>query len=200
MAKEYHIIKKNKKKIPSKKVMNLYYKEDRTTRPATIALYVLFIFVVMLAVAKVAVYDKMMELEEVEAQLDERQAYLDEKMAYLADYSEVSSKYSRYSFSYLRAEEKVCDRMEVLDMLEETVFTQAKLESLVTTENTVSLSFKGLNLEDTAALAKKIEAYEIVEKVAVSTASLDEEKEGEAETWISNMIITLISEEAGGEQ
>ena len=110
MAKEYHIFKKKKNNIPSKKVINLYYKEDKTTRPSTIALYVLFILVVMLAVGKVAVYDKMLELEDAKAVLAKNQAHLDEQMAYLADYKEVSSQYSRYSFSYLKAEEKVVEQ------------------------------------------------------------------------------------------
>lgn len=203
MAKEYHIIKKNKNKIPSKKVLNLYYKEDKTTRPSTIALYVLFILVVMLAVGKVAVYDKMVELEEVKTQLAQNQAHLDEQMAYLADYKDVSSQYSRYSFSYLKSEEKVIDRMEVLDMLEDTVFADSRIESVMITENVVSLSFSGLNLEETALLAKKIEGYEIVDNVAVSTASLNSNKKSEEEVMVTKMVITLVSEEteeAGGEQ
>lgn len=203
MAKEYHIIKKNKNKIPSKKVLNLYYKEDKTTRPSTIALYVLFILVVMLAVGKVAVYDKMIELEEVKTQLAQNQAHLDEQMAYLADYKDVSSQYSRYSFSYLKSEEKVIDRMEILDMLEDTVFADSQIESVMITENVVSLSFSGLNLEETALLAKKIEGYEIVDNVAVSTASLNSNKKSEEEVMVTKMVITLVSEEteeAGGEQ
>lgn len=203
MAKEYHIIKKNKNKIPSKKVLNLYYKEDKTTRPSTIALYVLFILVVMLAVGKVAVYDKMVELEEVKTELAGRQTHLDEQNAYLADYKDVSSQYSRYSFSYLKSEEKVIDRMEILDMLEDTVFADSQIESVMITENVVSLSFSGLNLEETALLAKKIEGYEIVDNVAVSTASLNSNKKSEEEVMVTKMVITLVSEEteeAGGEQ
>jgi len=204
MAKEYHIIKKNKNKIPSKKVLNLYYKEDKTTRPSTIALYVLFILVVMLAVGKVAVYDKMVELDEVKTELAGKQAHLDEQMAYLADYKDVSSQYSRYSFSYLKSEEKVCDRMEVLNMLEETIFAESKVESLVITDNVVSLSFSGLNLQETAWISKKIEEYDIVEKVVVSTASSTSYEKLEEESLVTQMVINLVSEEteeeAGGEQ
>ena len=202
MAKEYQIFKKNKNKLPSKKALNLYYKEDKTTRPSTIALYVLFILVVLLAVGKVAVYDKVMELEEARNALAVKQEHLDEQMAYLAEYKEVSSQYSRYSFSYLKSEEKVCDRIEILNMLENTVFEESQMESVIITENVVSLSFTGLNLEQTAWLAKKIEAYEIVESVAVNTATLNTYKE-EDETLVTKMVINLVSEEteeAGGEQ
>ena len=196
MAKQYHIMKKNKNKIPSKKVMNLYYKEDTTTRPSTIALYVLFILVVMLAVGKVAVYDLMVKMEDEQAKLTQNQAVLDSQLEYLADYKEVSSKYSRYSYSYLTAEEKLCDRIDILDMLEATVFTQAKMDSVIMTEDVVTLSFKGLNLQETAALAKQIEAYEIVDKVTVNTASLnDVEAEKGKDALVTRMVITLVSEE-----
>ena len=203
MAKEYYVFKKKKNKIPSKKVLNLYYKEDKTTRPSTIALYVLFILVVMLAVGKVAVYDKMMQLEDAKAVLQKNQTHLDGQMAYLADYKDVSSQYSRYSFSYLKSEEKVCDRMDIMDMLEETVIADSQIESIVITENVVSLSFTGLDLQESAWLAKKIEAFEIVENVSVSTASLNAYKNNEEETLVTRMVITMVSEEteeAGGEQ
>ena len=197
MAKQYHIMKKNKNKIPSKKVMNLYYKEDTTTRPSTIALYVLFILVVMLAVGKVAVYDLMIKLEDEQAKLVQNQAMLDSQLEYLADYKEVASKYSRYSYSYLTAEEKICDRIDILNMLEATVFSVAKVESLMITEDVISVSFKGLNLEESAAVTSKIEAYDIVEKVAVNTASLNDNAEEEGkEALVTKMVITLVSEEA----
>ena len=197
MAKEYHIIKKNKNKIPSKKVMNLYYKEDTTTRPSTIALYVLFILVALLAVGKVAVYDLAVKLEDEQAKLAYNQSLLDAQTEYLADYKDVSSQYSRYSYSYLTAEERLCDRMDILSMLEVTVFARAKMDSLVITDDIVSISFKGLNLEETARLASEIEAYEIVDKVTVNTSSLNSNGSEEGKNAIvTRMVITLVSEEA----
>ena len=202
MAKEYHIVKKNKNKIPSKKVMNLYYKEDKTTRPSTIALYVLFILVIMLAVAKVAVYDLVVKFEDEKAKLAENQALLAAQTEYLSDYKEVSSKYSRYSYSYLTAEERLCNRIDILDMLEETVFAETTTDSVVISDDVVSLNFKGLNLEDTAKLVAKLEKYEIVESVAVNTSSLNDSGEEGSNGIATRMVITLVSEEAeeGGNQ
>lgn len=197
MAKEYHIIKKNKNKIPSKKVMNLYYKEDTTTRPSTIALYVLFILVALLAVGKVAVYDLAVKLEDEQAKLAYNQSLLDAQTEYLADYKDVSSQYSRYSYSYLTQEEKVCDRMDILSMLEATLFYKAKLDSVMITDDIVTVSFRGLNLEEAAGVAGKIETYDIVEKVVVNTASLNDSvaEEGK-DALVTRMVITLVSEEA----
>ena len=46
---------------PTKRTMNLFYKPDRTTKPATIALYILFGLVCILGLSKFLVYDLWME-------------------------------------------------------------------------------------------------------------------------------------------
>jgi len=186
---------KKKDVYPSKKTINLYYKEDKTTRPSTIALYVLFIAVVLLAVSKVVVFDRIDELAKVQAKLEAQQTHYDEQITALKEFKEISSQYSRYSFSYLREDELLCDRMDVLAMLEQTVFTYAKVDSVSVTEDLVSINFSGTNLEETAQLVKLVESFDIVAHVEVSTATLNEE-------YATRMVITLVSEntEAGGEQ
>lgn len=201
MQKEFNFTDKKKEKYPSKRVINLYYKEDKTTRPATIALYLLFVLVVCLAVAKLAVYDKLTELEDVRQTLEKNQAYLANQMEYLKDYGEVSSKYSRYSYSYLTAEEKICDRMDILSMLEETVFVQSTVETVAVSDNVISLNLKGMYLEDAARLAKEVEQYDIVARVEVNAASLNTSGNALEDTLTTQMVITLVSEEeTGGEQ
>ncbi|WP_304737756.1 hypothetical protein, partial [Dubosiella newyorkensis] len=49
---------------PEKRTMNLFYKPDRTTKPATIALYLLFAFTVLLGLSKVLVYDLWVETQD----------------------------------------------------------------------------------------------------------------------------------------
>lgn len=201
MQKEFNFTDKKKEKYPSKRVINLYYKEDKTTRPSTIALYLLFILVVCLAVAKLAVYDKLTELEDVSQTLEKNQAYLANQMEYLKDYGEVNSKYSRYSYSYLTAEEKICDRMDILSMLEETVFVQSTVETVAVSDNVISLNLKGMYLEDAARLAKEVEQYDIVARVEVNAASLNTSGNALEDTLTTQMVITLVSEEeTGGEQ
>ena len=60
---------KGKTTVPTKGTMNLYYKPDRTTKPATIALYVLFALTVLLGLSKVLVYDLWIQVEETRAAL-----------------------------------------------------------------------------------------------------------------------------------
>lgn len=184
---------KKKDVYPSKKTINLYYKEDKTTRPSTIALYALFIAVVLLAVSKVIVFDRLDELSKVQIEAEELQAHYDAQMETLRDYKEVSSQYSRYSFSYLREDEILCDRMDILAMLEQTVFVYGKVDTVSITEDVISINFTGTNLEETAQLVKLVEGYEIVSNVEVNTATLNEE-------YATRMVITLVTAETGGEQ
>lgn len=199
MQKEFYLTGNKKDSYPTKSTINLYYKEDKTTRPSTIALYVLFFAVVALAFCKLFVFDLLTELDSAKSVLAKNEAYLESQMSYLGSYNDVSSEYSRYSYSYLSQDEKLCDRMEVLEMLEETVFKQSNIETVVITGNVVSLSFRGLNLEETALLVKEIQNYEIVEKVDVNTASLSASS-GEKDQLTAKMVITLVSEKAGGAQ
>ena len=57
---------KKKAVYPSKTSMNLFYKPDRTTKPATAALYVLFALVCLLGLSKLLVYDLWMEKQAAE--------------------------------------------------------------------------------------------------------------------------------------
>ena len=178
---------KKKDVYPSKKTINLYYKEDKTTRPSTIALYA----VVLLAVSKVVIFDRMDELVKVQKQAEELQAHYDKQMEVLKEYKEISSQYSRYSFSYLREDEMLCDRLDVWNMLEETVFRHKDVKQFTITEDVVSLHFYERNLAESADIVELIKKYDFVADVDVTVATYN----GEYTTY---MVITLIDKEAGG--
>ena len=182
---------KKKDVYPSKKTINLYYKEDKTTRPSTIALYALFFAVVLLAVSKVVIFDRMDELVKVQKQAEELQAHYDKQMEVLKEYKETSSQYSRYSFSYLREDEMLCDRLDVWNMLDETVFRHKDVKQFTITEDVVSLHFYERNLAESADIVELIKKYDFVADVDVTVATYN----GEYTTY---MVITLIDKEAGG--
>jgi len=184
---------KKKDVYPSKKTINLYYKEDKTTRPSTIALYALFIAVVLLAVSKVVVFDRLDELTKVEKKAKEMQAHYDVQMEKLKNFKEISSQYSRYSFSYLREDEILCDRMDVWNMLEKTVFAYAYVKNLTISEDVVSIYFEERNLAESADIVEMIKKYDFVSEVNVTVATYQGE-------YTTRMVITLVKPEAGGEQ
>lgn len=193
MQTEFQIGKK-KDVYPSKKTINLYYKENDSTTVSTIILDVLFVVVVLFGLAKFMFIDVISERNEALEKLEKAQNHLDYQLEAIADYDAVSDEYARYSYAILVEEQGIHDRMEVIKMLEETVFQKSMITNVSIVGNIISISYNGLDLNGTAQLIEQIQAYAIVEHVQVNNQT------GIAgtENHSGNMIITLT--EAGGEQ
>lgn len=162
-----------------KRTMNLFYKPDRTTRPATIALYVLFVLVCMLGLGKFLVFDLWMETEQARRTLAATQEQLNSIMVELTDYSEVQERYYRYSAT--EEERALIDRMDVLALLDEAVGATANLESVAISGDTAQIHFSGVTLAQTARIVRELEASPIVAGTMVNTASSSGEQGGDPE-------------------
>lgn len=149
--------------------MNLFYKPDRTTKPATIALYVLFALVCLLGLGKFLVYDIWAETTQAQRTLAAAEQQLQDVQLELTDYDQVRERYSRYSAT--EEERALIDRMEVLALLDEAVGTAASMDALSISGDTVQLQFSGVTLAQTAEIVKKLEASPIVAYTMVNTAS-----------------------------
>ena len=194
MAKDIVLFSNKKDAYPTKKTINLYYKEDKSSGISTFTLYLLFIVVVLMALSKMFVFDVISDLNKAEKEYKKLQGTLDSYVGALAEYDKVNTEYNKYSYNYLSEQEKIKDRMDVLAMLEATVFTQSTVESVSVSGDVISLSLTDIELDETAVLAKTIEKYDIVDAVVVNTASF-------GGTYTTRMVITLTIEgEVGGEQ
>lgn len=160
---------RRKADYPAKRSMNLFYKPDRTTKPATIALYVLFALVCLLGLGKFLVYDVWSETVQARRALEVAERQLEGVMLELADYNEVWERYSRYSAT--EEERALIDRMEVLALLDEAVGSTASMDAVSIGGNTVQLQFSGVTLAQTARIVKALEASPIVGSTMVNTAS-----------------------------
>lgn len=171
MAKE----KKKEKKIvlPDKRTMNLYYKPDRTTRPATIALYVLFALSLLLAAAKFGVYDLLMKLDDAQTELARTQAAEQQYAMQLTDYDEVLHQYHLYSAT--EDELNTTDRMEILDMLDELVRSRADVTTYSVAGPTVTLAMSGITLGESAEIIRDLRESPLVAAASVNTAATDED-------------------------
>ena len=158
---------------PAKRSMNLYYRPDRTTKPATIALYVLFILVCLLGLGKFLVYDLWAETAEARRALAAAEEQLDGVMLELTDYSEVWERYQRYSAT--DEERALIDRMEILALLDKNVGSKADMDAISISGGTVQLQFSGVTLAETARIVSALEASPIVASTMVSTASTTQE-------------------------
>lgn len=157
---------------PVKTSMNLFYKPDRTTKPATAALYVLFALTCLLGLSKLLVYDLWAENQAAQKALSAVQAQLDSAMLQLSDYSEVQERYSRYSAT--EEEQSLVDRMEVLDLLDAAVTGSARLDHVSIRGDTVQVQFSGVTLSQTAQIVRTLESAPIVAGTVVNTAATTE--------------------------
>jgi len=171
--------------------MNLFYKPDRTTKPATIALYVLFVLVCLLGLSKVLIYDLWVETTEAQETLAAEQDRLNNVMLELKDYGEVRERYSRYSAT--EEERALIDRMDVLALLDGAVSATAKMDTIAISGGTAQIQFSGVTLAQTADIVKALEASPIVEGTVVNTAATTE-SEAASGLIQANVLIQLQKE------
>lgn len=165
--------RKKKEKYPMKRTMNLYYKPDRTTKPATIALYALFTFACLLGFSKVLIYDVWMETRQAQRTLAAAEEELSSAMLELIDYNEVQERYYRYSA--IDEERALVDRMEILALLDNAVGAAADMNTISISGGTVQIQFSGVTLAQTAGIVRELEAFPIVAGTVVNTAFTTQE-------------------------
>lgn len=161
-----------KSSYPTKTSMNLFYKPDRTTKPATAALYVLFALVCLLGLFKLLVYDLWVENHQAQRSLSAVEEQLTGAMAQMADYNEVKERYDRYSAT--DEERALIDRIAVLDLLDTVVSGSARLDSVSISGDMAQVQISGATLAQTAQIVHRLESSPIVAGTVVNTASTTE--------------------------
>lgn len=159
----------NRKAVyPTKTSMNLFYKPDRTTKPSTVALYVLFAVVCLLGLSKLLVYDLWMENREAQNDLAAAQQELNSAMLKLSDYNEVRQDYFRYSAT--DEERYLVDRMDVLAMLDGAL-AGTDVISISIGGSQVQLELADVTLAESAEIVRRLEADPLVASTTVNTAT-----------------------------
>ena len=173
---------RKKEVYPTKRTMNLYFKQDRTTAPATAALYILFALVVLLGLSKVLLYDPWTELNQMEAQalaLEEQQA---EYQLQLRDYQDVLERYVRAAPT--QEELTQVDRLEILDLIDSAVRPEAAISQVTIQGDQVLLSFSGVTLGEAAELVARLSDSPLVSQVSVDTAASAQENQSEVDVTV----------------
>lgn len=178
---------------PAKRSMNLFYKPDRTTKPATVALYVLFALVCLLGLGKFLVYDVWVETTQAQQALAAAERQRDSLLLELTDYNEVWERYSRYSAT--EEEQALIDRMEVLALLDEAVGTTASMDAVSISGSTVQLQFSGVTLAQTAEIVRRMEESPIVAGTVVNTAATTQE----TGTLVQASVLIQLQKEVDGQ-
>ena len=157
---------------PAKRTMNLFYKPDKTTKPATVMLYVLFVLALILGLSKITIYDLWVETSEAEQKRDLAAERLAAVMAELKDYDEVLDRY--YQYAATEEEQANIDRMEVLALLDKAVGKTGEMTSISVSGDVVQLQFSGVTLAQTAQIVKALEQSDLVAGTTVNTAATTE--------------------------
>lgn len=179
-------IGKKKNVYPSKKTINLCYEVETSTKVSSALLRIVFLVVVLIAALKFLVMDILIERNEALAQLERLQSVLDQQLIVIQDFDKVAEEYSRYSYKILIDELGTQDRLDILAMLEETVFKDGEMSNVSISGNAVTLAFSGLNLDECAQLIADIQAYEMVDTVVISNQTGSEDG-----TYNGNLSIML---------
>lgn len=154
---------------PTKRSMNLYFKVDRTTAPATAALYVLFALAVLLALGKIMIYDFMMQEKQLENQLLSLEQRTVQQMQQLENYDQVLEDYIRSVPT--QQEQDQPDVMELLSLIDTTIRPAARVSQVDIADNQVVISFSGVTLAQAADLVVRLEQSPLVADTQVDTAS-----------------------------
>ena len=176
------LVKGKKETYPTKKRMNLYFKVDRTTAPATAALYISFVVVVLVALSKVMILDPWLEvrgLEEQARQLEEENAAL---LLQLKDFSKVQEEYLRIAPT--EEEQAQGDILEGLQLIDGVIRPSAQVKQVSVSENKVLLTFSGVTLGESAQLVSLLEQSPLVTGASVDTAVSREEDQGLSEVHV----------------
>lgn len=176
------LVKGKKETYPTKKRMNLYFKVDRTTAPATAALYISFVLVVLVALSKVMILDPWLEvrgLEEQARQLEEENAAL---LLQLKDFSKVQEEYLRIAPT--EEEQAQGDILEVLQLIDGVIRPSAQVKQVSVSENKVLLTFSGVTLGESAQLVSLLEQSPLATGASVDTAVSREEDQGLSEVHV----------------
>ena len=183
--------RKKRREYPTKRAMNLYFKEDRTTGPATAMLYILFILVVLGAAGKVMVFDRLQTLNALETEalrLEEETLSVQTRRA---DYQTVREDYTRLAPTAEELAEP--DRTAVLDLIDEVIRPAARISQVTIQDRQVLVSFSGVTLVETAELVSRLEQSDLVARTTVDTAASED---GDRTRVDVDMLIEL----TGGEE
>lgn len=181
--------RKGKQEVyPTKRTMNLYFRQDRTSAPATAALYILFALAVLLVLGKVAIYDPWAETTALEEQAAALEAQNAAQIEQLKDYNQVLQDYLRVLPT--QQEQGLVDRLEILNLIDRVVRPAAQITKLSIKEDKVLLTFSGVTLSRAAELVTQLEQADFVATTSVDTATSGQEEGNQATVTVFFTVTT----------
>ena len=182
--------RKKRRTYPTKTTKNLYFRENRGTKPATILLYVLFVLVLLLAAGKFLVLDRVLAVDALEDEAVRMESQTASVMARLGEYPAVLEEYTRLAPT--ERERALTDRMDVLDLIDEVIRPAAHISQVTIQDQQVLVEFSGVTLVETADIVSRLEASPLVARTTVDTAASEEDR--------ATVDVDMLIELSGGEE
>ena len=182
--------RKKRRTYPTKTTMNLYFRANRGTKPATILLYVLFVLVLLLAAGKFLVLDRVLAVDALEDEAVRMESQTASVMARLGEYPAVLEEYTRLAPT--ERERALTDRMDVLDLIDEVIRPAAHISQVTIQDQQVLVEFSGVTLVETADIVSRLEASPLVARTTVDTAASEEDR--------ATVDVDMLIELSGGEE
>ncbi len=167
------MLKKND--YPSKTWINLAMREKRQIDPKLAIPGIILVLLLVAAVGKFGVADRIAQLSVAERELDfvlKEKALLEISVA---DYEEVRSEYAKYSINWMDDIEKsLVKKTDMISLIDTQILVNSETRSITISGNTISAQLVGLDMEATSDLVDRLNARDDVSQVQVFSVTTEE--------------------------
>ena len=167
-------------KCPTKRTINLAKREGESRSAATLAVGAVLIALLSFGVAKFGVIDQLARQHEAERAYEAVHARYVQMQSALASYPEVEEEYHTYSRKWMQTEDAgfvSVDRLEVLDLLEQSLMPCGEIRSVSVQGSMMVVSMSGMNLEQISAMIERMQKQEIVSGATLNMASTTDKEQ-----------------------
>lgn len=159
-------------KYSTKETVNLCMKDRKDITFELFFLLLALILVILLIVEFFGIYRPYLSIEKAEAQLAADQAKLEQLQDSMRDYNDVHEQYRKYN--YENFDRSIVDREDILDMLEDKVFSMGIIQSISISRNTLTMTLTGVNRNEIDAMQAGVREDPIVFNVFAQSTGYDE--------------------------
>ena len=166
--------KKLKGKLPSKRTLNLVYKEKDTGRRVFILLAIILFILVIAGFAWFFVRGQLSKVGKSRNEYESRQRELHELEEVKESFEGIEEKYSHYGISYMNADELALqNRLDILGVINKRISLAQGMSSIQLSGNTATVQLMSLELKEVSDIVAALEESDIVSFVGVNTAAMD---------------------------
>ena len=166
-------LKSNKKAAPAaptKQTMNFVHHES-SFNPTKMLLILVVLVLVGGIFAKLGILDPLDKKTAALNELSLKQDQLAAVNAKLTGFDDLSLEYGRYSYGWMNESEiSMVSRMDVLDLVESKIASQAVIDDLAVNNNILTLNIHGVTPEQASRMVKNLESSDLVKTATVYNA------------------------------